>query len=455
MDKRPPLYDYTSQSCAVFLESLKILGVSLPNLSVESYIDVKDILQQLSLLQACSVDVGNDKFSLSFNQLFQKVVKESNSPLHLACEMGDLGKVKALCVFSHIDVSNKNGDTPLHVACRHGHGDICKYLVSEMVYKGDRKLPDNEYMKDYLCDVHFFERHNFYSDLKQEHCIIILCNHTPSLFSLNNVNELPVHLALKCSNQSCLECFKNVPDTLLIFSIRMGDGVIFDHKCVCYIDEYRTILHYHNDSWFKETIDAGLTVHLQDCSGLPFVKTFCFYCKDVLAVVEYISRYSDYPVHYLIQHYYSTFLLVSRNIDSSNLIDEAWSKYYSQTDIIGDLPLHLLCERYNDMNNNALLGIFSQCKINLKNKYGLTPFEIAFNKLNYLTCIWLMLRKQCDVYLYCTETETRRCEAIETLTKQIFEDTHITSFSPCYVIAGDTLLHVALKCGTEEAIEFL
>ena len=64
-----------------------------------------------------------------------------------------------------------------------------------------------------------------------------------------------------------------------------------------------------------------------------------------------------------------------------------------------------------------------------------------------------MLRKQCDVYLYGTEMETQRCEAIETLTKQIFEDTHITS--PSNVIAGDTLLHVALKCGTEEAIEFL
>ena len=37
-----------------------------------------------------------------------------------------------------------------NVACRHGHGDICEYLVSEMVYKGDRELPDNEYMKDYL-----------------------------------------------------------------------------------------------------------------------------------------------------------------------------------------------------------------------------------------------------------------------------------------------------------------
>ena len=80
-------------------------------------------------------------------------------------------------------------------------------------------------------------------------------------------------------------------------------------------------------------------------------------------MVDYISRYSKFPLHYLINHYYSTFLLVSRNIDSSNLIDEAWSKYYSQTDINGNLPLHLVCKGYNDMNNNALLGIFSQCEI--------------------------------------------------------------------------------------------
>ena len=56
-------------------------------------------------------------------------------------------------------------------------------------------------------------------------------------------------------------------------------------------------------------IDAGLAVHLQDHNGLPFVKTFVY--KDVLAVVDYISRYSEFPLNDLIKHY-STFLLVSR-----------------------------------------------------------------------------------------------------------------------------------------------
>ena len=495
MDKHPPLYDYTSIPCPVFLECLKILGFSFPNPSVlENCERVEDIIQQgLETNHSDhSIGVKIGRFYLSFIRFHQEMVVKNNSPLHLVCEMGDLDKVKAICVTSHIDVSNKDGDTPLHVACRHGHRDICEYLVSEMVHKCGKELqclriPDNKYVKDILIDFPSYNRDSFlyylfyiagiyFSDMthrerlqKAKHKNVIVCNHIPSLFSLNNANELPVHLALKCSNQSCLECFKNVPDTLMIVSYpnQKDERVVFVHQNVRdfrsrysqtsqydkYFEEYRTILHYHSDSRFKEMIDARLTVHSQHIYDLLKVEAFYFYYKDVLDVVEYI--HSDFPLHYLIEHYYSTFLLVSRNIDSSNLIDEAWSKYYSQTDINGNLPLHLLCERYNDMNNNALLGIFSQCELNLKNIQGLTPFEVAFNKHNYITCIWLMLRKQCDVYLYGTKIETQRCEAIETLTKQIFEDTHITSFSPSNVVAGDTLLHVALKYGTEEAIDYL
>ena len=138
MDKPPPLYD-TSQSCLIFFESLKILGVSLPYPSFETNFEscdtVEDILEEARYCVR-DFEVWNGKFPLSFIQLCQGVAKR-NSPLHFACEMGDLGKVKGLCVFSHIDVSNMNGETPLHVACRHGHEDICEYLMSEMLYRGD------------------------------------------------------------------------------------------------------------------------------------------------------------------------------------------------------------------------------------------------------------------------------------------------------------------------------
>ena len=140
MDKRTPRYRNASLSWPIFVKSLKILGVSLPYPKPRGFLirsEVVFVLQQglRAHHNDHSSEVRKGTFSLSFNQLCQEMVEKSNSPLHLACEMGDLGKVKALCVFSHIDVSNKDGDTPLHVACRHGHGDICEYLVSEMVYK--------------------------------------------------------------------------------------------------------------------------------------------------------------------------------------------------------------------------------------------------------------------------------------------------------------------------------
>ena len=515
MSKRPPLYDYTSLSWPIFVKSLKILGVSHRYPRLRGFHVSEFVLRgSRAHHNVHSSGVRKGMFSLSFNQLCQEMVEKSNSPLHLACEMGDQGKVKALCVFSHIDVSNMDGDTPLHVACRHGHGDICEYLVSEMVYKYHRnmllRVPDNEHVKDFLCNWRSLKRSQlvFLTLMKEvEHQVIIVCRVTPSLFSLNNSNELPVHLALKCSNQSCLESLKNVPDTCLILSCHniiaqnvhmmslqfrhtshqheADRNILHCHKDSKYMeifdvelnvrmwldefhhlqtsqfsqydkyfDEYRIFLHYHKDSKYKEMVDAGLKVHSLDHDGLLVVEKIYFYYKDVPCVVENISRHSIFPLHYLIEHYYSTLLLVSRNVDSSNLIDKAWSKYYSQTDIKGNLPLHLLCERLNIMDDDKLLGRFSRCEINIKNSNGHTPFEVAFREQNYLTCIWLMLRKQCDVFLYGTKMETQRCKAIKTLTEMIFEDTRITFFSPLNVIAGDTLLHLALKCGTEELVVF-
>ena len=367
------------------------------------------------------------------------------------------------------------------------------------------RVPDNEHVKGLLCNLQSLRKNQLvYLTLKKEveHQVIIVCRVTPSLFSLNNVNELPVHLALKCFNQSCLESLKNVPDTCLILSYRniivqnvrmlslqlrhtsrqheADRNILHCHKDSKYkeifdvelnvrmwldefhhlqtsqfsqydkyFDEYRLFLHYHKDSKYKKIIDAGLKIHLKDHDDhdvLLVVEKIYFLFKDIPCVVEKISQHSIFPLHYLIEHYYSTLLWVSRNIGASNLIDKAWSKYYSQTDTNGNLPLHLLCERLNIMDNDKLLGCFSQCEINIKNCYGYTPFEVAFHEQNYLTCIWLMLRKQCDVFLYGTKMETQICKAIQTLTEIIFEDTHITFFSP------ESPLHVACRHGHSSSI---
>ena len=56
------------------------------------------------------------------------------TPLHLACQVGNVDGVKVLLTAEHIklDAKDGNGDTPLHEACFHGKEKITKMLLKEM-----------------------------------------------------------------------------------------------------------------------------------------------------------------------------------------------------------------------------------------------------------------------------------------------------------------------------------
>ena len=56
------------------------------------------------------------------------------TPLHLACQVGNVEGVQVLLTAQHIrlDVKDGNGDTPLHEACFHGKEEITELLLNEM-----------------------------------------------------------------------------------------------------------------------------------------------------------------------------------------------------------------------------------------------------------------------------------------------------------------------------------
>lgn len=60
--------------------------------------------------------------------------KYGNTPLHMACQQGNVDAVKVLMNAVHIDLTPCNGEknTPLHEACLYGHTAIVKIILEKL-----------------------------------------------------------------------------------------------------------------------------------------------------------------------------------------------------------------------------------------------------------------------------------------------------------------------------------
>ena len=79
--------------------------------------------------------VMNVKFVLKDEDCF--------TTLHSMCALGVLDRVKNLIeMYGNVEVRDKNGKTPLHIACEEGHIDVAEYLICE--YSCDKEAKDDE-----------------------------------------------------------------------------------------------------------------------------------------------------------------------------------------------------------------------------------------------------------------------------------------------------------------------
>jgi ankyrin repeat protein len=109
------------------------------NTSVISY-----MLQQ----QIKNLDVNIlDSFNNSSLHYIICCSKSNFTPLHRACNEGNVNQVKKLIdVYDHsVNIQDNNGNTPLHIACVQRHFSIAKILImagaDETITNNDRKNP--------------------------------------------------------------------------------------------------------------------------------------------------------------------------------------------------------------------------------------------------------------------------------------------------------------------------
>jgi ankyrin repeat protein len=87
-------------------------------------------------------------YYVDYNQLFYPVTtvlfKSGNTPLHVACENGNLDCVGILLQSRSkggINKGNRDKSTPLHLACQSGRRDVVTFLLENgaSINQGDKK----------------------------------------------------------------------------------------------------------------------------------------------------------------------------------------------------------------------------------------------------------------------------------------------------------------------------
>ena len=395
----------------------------------------------------------------------------SNWSLEDSCIWGNLDEVKIYfhddnLSFESLDLSSFSGRplhlkySPLHLAFLHGHGEICEYLISQMVHDVSGGIihttPDNTYVQKAL--ESFCEMYQEYDENIRKQIKYVWVSY--GWLSLLNTTDDGYVWEATSDARLLAQCLLDIPPASLVLDCNDNNVEVIGPWCPTELHTEKTWIGYLKYCEITETLQTyrkfETLVDWSKCyrmnnevlgKGIEY-----FSCTNVESVMKDLSAYSPFPFHYLLSHYGE--VLNYLIIEALNM--SKWSDYFNVSNKDGNLPLHIICQiRLGNERHKFLMGMFSQCNVIAKNKKGETPFQIACDRENVETLKYLVMNTPCDVYHY-GKTNTDNIEIASRWIKQVFADTQITLPSLVTVVPGDTLLHMIARIPySEDTIDFL
>ncbi len=347
---------------------------------------------------------------LTSHQLVEEVTINHNSPLHIACLLGDLDMVKKVCCCDYIDCTNKVGDTPLHIACRLGHEDICEYISGQIVADSSvyfvrfKTLP-----KLYI---------NGGLNYKDTGKVLVSAN-LPSLFTENEEKLTPFQVALRFQNYSCMSIVLCLPKFHFILcrkSVALIDlsseqslehvnsgtpgGMIISGQLYNeYLKKCTDVAHDYEQRNYTHIIAyVGYNAQCKNDKGqLPIESLMENYDKidDAVDLVNNTVKHNACFWHNVIKAVSKKFFSFCYTLKLFK--PEIWKHLCHTMDRKGNLLLHLICRYIDDA---TIVTCFCQCDINTKNVYRHNPLLEAFLNSNYSVCRWLVLKLHQETH-YC------------------------------------------------------
>ncbi len=443
----PIQYDVLQDNVHILMLSLQCFGV----------IDICDpFIKAEEVFDYIQHQPNKSIGSITSYQLVEELTSNHNSPLHIACLLGDLDMVKILCCCHYIDCTNKVGDTPLHIACRLGHEGICIYISGQIVADRRGSLVGSKTLPPWLY-IEVSLNHQEYTGK------VLVSANLPSIFTENEEKLTPFQVALRFQNYSCMSIVLSLPKFHFILCRKSmafidlsseqrlehvnsgtpGGMIISGQLYNEYLKKCTDVAHdYRQRNYIQLIAHVGYNAQYKNEKGLfPIESLMENYDKvdETVDLVNNIVKYNACFWHDFIKTDSKKFFSFC---STHKLFEtEIWKYLCHKMDRNGNLLLHLICHYSDDA---TIVKCFCQCAINTKNLSGRTPLREAVLNKNYSICRWLVLDRQYDMWYENKSYISTLCEKIR-----------VPSFEVTEVAPGDTLLHVAAASRSSDAVSYL
>ena len=162
--------------------------------------------------------------------------KDGNSPLHLACETKLLPFVETLLDSCSVTLKNKSGDTPIHVACKNKSSALVCCLLKRCPGNADCYRNNNN---DTF--LHVAARAG---DLDTIKLLLNQCSTTCQ----NSNDDTPIHIACRANNQLVIECLLDKTESSFPFANKKGQTYL---HAACYNEAQLIIVKIIIEKGFK------------------------------------------------------------------------------------------------------------------------------------------------------------------------------------------------------------
>ena len=265
-----------------------------------------------------------------------------DTPLHSAAISGNVSLVSFLlnCKCDPMKC-NKEGNTPLHEACKWG----CTEIVERLIHAEPSTINSRNQIKE--SPLHL-ACSRIRSDIGKRLVSIDSCD----MMALNYLKETPLHVASCSSDYDLIDCILNRSRDALKCTDLYGDTPLFNACRVGNVNVIKLFVEAGCNPLYVNTMTHELPIHIACRTGN-------------VEVFQYL-----------------------KNCMSSEL--------WNQTNISGQTPLHLVCEHGNFAFVNDILELAS-CDLNLKDNRGMTPLHIACKKGNAEIAKYILAQSNVDV----------------------------------------------------------